>query len=482
MSAVEVSEPVPFDESLLKKQMKAFDDAPVDDEDPAYTASLQLLETTLDGDLSILLTFTSYKEALNHLLVGPNPTQQRLLTALRLYQVALSTPSAVTVLVDDALLEALVKLVAHQNPVIASNAVGVFSKSLMMHTEGLSVLFKEGGTMQTLKRRMIAPEGCKVTTLFRFFDIAAASLSVSEDSHKLAVELGLGNVLLQQVESDDILHRLASFDFIENLAAEPRGFDYLVKEGLIAKMIAGLKEGDEDFGDMVVNRYAQVFARVARSSDQSATQLVTTSLFETVLDLLAEQTSQDSLIPLLGALSVCQTGLAKLLQTPAAENPFVISLQSSDLCVPTLSALTEIFGGSGDVTSLEKLFELLNSSDSPILPYLLKTPLVSPFFDLRAQAYAFLQAISAFVWGKKAIAATPDLIPTLLNRAAEQTNDGFAWKFSILQSLVSELPQGLTPKALYSALVAEEIMIYLKQGMVYVHAVAEPVVQNSAAS
>ncbi|KAI8622321.1 26S proteasome non-ATPase regulatory subunit 5 [Chytriomyces sp. MP71] len=322
-------------------------------------------------------------------------------------------------------------------------------------------------------------ESSKDTVSLRITEliISIATTNPSQTFPSLETSGLLDTVLLDPLDSRDILARLNTLQLLTQLPKSPEGFQLLERTGILRR-VAGYMHPPPDNVDLdtqlsqsaAIKFYAQ--AALVRSDaleimEDTHAFLATLQMLLTSEDTQASWEVREVCLNAVGNVGSSLAGLSLLLRSfptlldVLAETAAYGTGLLRVTAVQCLSIVLENESGSSEdveagATCL-RLFDKMGGSTRVLA-------MIKGFDDaLRVAGYACMKAAVKYEWGLRAVRESGQLVAFLFDRSNETSQVGMHWRFTVIESIATNVSaKNVLPEVLYHRFVK-----YAKEGAFY---------------
>ncbi|ORY94827.1 26S proteasome non-ATPase regulatory subunit 5 [Syncephalastrum racemosum] len=361
--------------------------------------------------------------------------------SLQQVETCLSKPNTVRQVATSTVFAFTLTSVAFQDTRTANKAVDVAVK---IASEMPSVLFEQStsilqGLFQTNE-----------TVRFRVFELIIRVAGSSSEAFELGEASGLFQVIVQEVQSDDILLRLNAVEMLTQIATSPSGLAFLQRTGLLHNLARMITDSNDTDTVAMLTKHAafHFFGHLGRNKDINFQPIDREChVFNAILKCLEDPANPEIEITAMHTASLIASkpsGL-QLFYNSAVVDPFFDRYKSStgDVKIAYLRSLAAVLSveaptGSEEAALVEQmtkdLFLRTGNGGFHVLSNLVQNA-KQPVDDIRMAALSVLQSTASHQWGREYMAQSSDFMGYILDRTNDHSAAGLNAKYDIVSAL-----------------------------------------------
>ncbi|KAL7642080.1 UNVERIFIED_CONTAM: hypothetical protein RMT77_007954 [Armadillidium vulgare] len=298
--------------------------------------------------------------------------------------------------------------------------------NLCKYPSATSVVFSSDN-LEVLRSVMNMSDSCR----FHVYDLAVQVCLLSDDSLQLMLSSGVLNQLLNEVSGGDILVQLNALELLAQMAAHPRGLNYLKMDGIVSKLSYLLSTAKTDqMAAILLPGLLKFFGHLGAVYPSILAEEETLTLREIMRISSDYSGGTDASLQLIAFETLAHIG--STVEGKNTLKKFKVEMEQSlkdltshfssfpsEVKVRILESLAKIFylpieEQNDDLLNiLEIWFEHLSDKSPMNLMYNVAR---QPFPDLQCSTLLLFQSLAALPWGIKRMAQEPGLLEWLLNR------------------------------------------------------------------
>ncbi|KAI9244622.1 26S proteasome non-ATPase regulatory subunit 5 [Sporodiniella umbellata] len=306
------------------------------------------------------------------------------------------------------------------------------------------------------------------TVKFRIYELIIKVASRSSEAFELCEKTGLLNTYLDELQADDLLVKLNAIEMLNEVATTDSGVYFLEKADLVEGMTALLRDTNEDITVSLIK--CSLIKFIGNLGENSQVPFQRLSSQYGILDsfkLCLDSNNEEEMIATISSVGLIGSHLAGLTSlSDSGLIDIVADLYPSSIG-PTKAVLLQTLSKwigvrqepEDECNNLTKhIFKKWSGFPEKVLK-----DARQPDDSIRFASLALIQSIAYHSWGIEYISQSGVFIQYLLDRSTERAQQGQMWKYSIIQTLLSNSKS----REMLTHEDYEQLQIYVHQGPYY---------------
>ncbi|XP_004925218.1 26S proteasome non-ATPase regulatory subunit 5 isoform X1 [Bombyx mori] len=367
---------------------------------------------------------------------------------------------------------------------VGDNDIGVANKAILI----TSNLPEEAYTKVLEEMKILLK--CSSSSKCNVFEVIINISIKSYDLFKICLELGYIDIMVQEIQSLDVLYQLNILELMSTLAIKPYGINYLLNSGAMDKLVTVVIDlKTSPVGGILIPGYMKLFGCIAHYFPKEIIEK-----YPILLNFLFGlfESGKQAVLPVAldtfgfvgstteGKLSLVASG-GKFTETMMKVN-LLIKNSSSDIKIRALNCLTNLISIEKDTNTanskpVDHRVTLITRewfrglSEQPSSMDLLFDICKNPFPDIRLAAFGLLDAVSQHQWGHELIARTAGFIEYLLDRSVDFTKECKEAKYDIIKRLSNS--------EVFDSNITSRLQAYVEEGPFYCNRMLEVAMEDA---